>query len=795
MKNIIILFVVLLTMFSAFISNAQQFFTGKLTDSDDGGPISGAVISADSTMISVLSDEEGNFELHGIKSGSTPVIISHIAYEETYITLNSGKNEPVKLSRKAYLSGEVNVFASRAGRKSAVAYTDFSKENIEKNNTGRDLPFLLNYSPSVTVTSDAGNGVGYTGIRIRGSDPTRVNVTLNGIPVNDAESHQVYWVDLPDLASSTDNIQVQRGVGTSVNGAGAFGGSINIESSRLSQNAFATISSSAGSYGTFKNTINLGSGLLGNHFAVETRLSKINSDGYIDRASTDLRSFYLSGGYFAKATSIKAVILSGRERTYQAWYGVPEDSLNANRTYNPAGEYYLPGGTPAYYDNQTDNYQQDYYQLLFSHELNKNWVLNAALHYTYGRGYYEEFSQGASLPDYNLSPVIFGNTIVSITDLTRRRWLENDFYGATWSVTSNSGKFDFRAGGAVNEYDGDHYNEIISASVSPILIYPYRYFFDKAKKSDASAYVRLIYSLSSKLSFTADLQQRLVTYDFNAAGNTPSFPSPDKNYNFFNPKAGINYQFLNNHSAYIYAGMANKEPLRDDFKQTPGNNPLPEQLTDYEAGYRGKLKNLSWEINGYYMNYKDQLILTGKINESGEFIHENVKKSYRTGIEISLSASMTNRLRINANATFSRNKVSMYENYDYETQVVKTFGNTEIAFSPSVISAGEIIYSPLKTIDITVRGKYTGSQYFSNSSAVNKKLDGYFTGDLIAAIKLLPKSVKSIALTFSVYNVLNKMYSSNAYTYDYYYEGTRYDLNYYFPQAGRNFMAGVIIKI
>ena len=421
-----------LLIFIPFILSAQENISGIIKDKETGEAVVGAVVNIDSTFFYSVSDLKGGFKITGVKGADFPITVTHISYKTEKIAISTRGDIVIMMTPQTYLSEEVNISAIRADNRSAFAYTEINKTEIAKINLGQDLPFLLNLTPSVVVTSDGGNGIGYTGIRIRGSDATRVNVTINGIPVNDAESHQVYWVDLPDLASSVENIQIQRGLGNSTNGTGAFGGSINILSNKLSTEPFANISSSAGSFNTFKNTVMFGSGLFSKVFAMEGRLSKIRSEGYIDRASSNLSSFYLSGGYYGKKNSLRAIILSGKEKTYQAWYGVPQDSLETNRTYNPAGEYYDQQGKIHYYENQTDNYRQSYYQLLYSHEFSKFFSGNFALHYTRGKGYYEEYKADEPLADYNLSTLNIADSTITSMDVIRQLWLSNHFYGFTW---------------------------------------------------------------------------------------------------------------------------------------------------------------------------------------------------------------------------------------------------------------------------------------------------------------------------------------------------------------------------
>ncbi|MCX6290971.1 MAG: TonB-dependent receptor, partial [Bacteroidetes bacterium] len=513
---------------------SQGSLTGIISDETSGEKIRGAVVSIEHTFLKAITDANGNFTIANVKNGPMKLHVTHLAYQDYSEEIKSaGSPLAIRLKEKTVMADEVNVVATRAGGKSAIAYTNLEKEEIEKQNLGQDLPYLLNMTPSVVVTSDAGTGVGYTGIRIRGSDATRVNVTINGIPVNDAEGHLVYWVDLPDFASSVDNIQIQRGIGTSTNGAGAFGGSVNIQSTKLSAEPFASVNSSFGSFNTMKNTVQFGTGLLNKTFAMEGRFSKITSDGYIDRATSDLKSFYLSGGYYGNKSSLRMILFSGKEKTYQAWYGVPQEKLNGNTDslmnhyYNNLGYvYFTPqdslnlfnSNNRTYnlytYPNQTDNYQQDYYQLLYSRSVNANWNLNAALHYTKGKGYYEEYEHAQSLAAYHLDTMFINNDTVVTTNLVRQRWLDNDFYGFTFSTNYTKTKMRFSLGGAGNRYHGKHYDEVTWMEKNPGTPFPYRYADNDATKNDFTVFAKLNYEITSRLEAYGDVQYRTITYEF-----------------------------------------------------------------------------------------------------------------------------------------------------------------------------------------------------------------------------------------------------------------------------------------
>ena len=792
-KNGLLFFAIVFFTESSF---AQNFLQGTVLNEKDQSPVSGAVIRMNNSFANTSTDAKGHFKIKGILSGSYEISISHIAFETKNISISTDSENNISIQPKIYLADEITINATRVDQKSGAAFNNITKDELEKNNLGQDLPLLLNNLPSVVVTSDAGNGVGYTGIRVRGNDPTRVNVTINGIPVNDAESHQVYWVDLPDVASSTDNIQFQRGLGNSTNGAGAFGASINLQTTKISQAAYGSISSSIGSFNTNKNTVSFGTGILNNHFTIDGRMSLINSDGYIDRATSNLHSFSLSGGYYDSKQFIRAVILSGKEKTYQAWYGISQDSLKSNRTYNPAGEYYDASGNLHYYEDQTDNYQQDYYQLFYSRTINKNLTANIALHYTKGNGYYEEFKPMESFADYGLTNVSIGDTSISESDIIRQKWLSNDFYGLTWSFDYKKELIDIKFGGAANKYVGKHYREIISAGIYPASTFPYTYYEDEATKTDVNFFLKATYQVSEKLSVTGDLQQRLVDYNFTKNSTDASAKAT---LNFFNPKAGLTYQSTSKNKFYFFVGLGHKEPVRDDYLvSTPSTRPDPESMVDYELGYNYNAKKLAITLNAYYMDYQNQLILTGQINDVGEYIRENVKNSYRAGLETEIQYQFTKDLLLNANITVSENKIKTYNEYTYDAdtydQIINSYKNTTIAFSPSVISAVELNYTLLKNIMVAVSTKYVGKQYLDNTTNENSVLDSYFIGNLSGSYKVPVKGIKSLELKFMLNNIFDKMYSANGYTYNDYSSGTRNDYNYFYPQAGINWLGGITLK-
>lgn len=687
----------------------------------------------------------------------------------------------------------VEVQAVTAGEKAPFAKTNLSKKEIEKNNLGQDLPFLLNQTPSVVVNSDAGNGVGYTGIRIRGTDASRINVTLNGIPYNDAESQGTFFVDLPDFSSSANSIQIQRGVGTSTNGAGAFGGTINIATNEINKKFYAATNNSIGSFNTWKNNIQFGSGLLGKHVTVDGRVSSIRSDGYIDRASSNLQSFYLSTAFLNEKNSLRLNVFSGKEKTYQAWNGVAENLLQSNRTHNPSGTE--KNGDP--YDNETDNYTQTHYQLFYNRKFNNYWKGNLAVFLTRGKGYYEQYKANKKLADYGLPNYNDGANTIKRTDLVRRLWLDNYYYGSIFSLQYKKNKTQLIFGGGYNAYDGDHYGEIKWASVQAAVPANHRWYDVSAYKKDASAYSKWIQQWSSNWQSFADVQVRHINYSIFGFRYNPSL-NIQQNFTFVNPKVGITYS-NKNWQAFISYALAGKEPNRDDFEA--GNTQLPkaERLHDIEMGVEKKGTNYAVSANLYYMAYKNQLVLTGKINDVGAYTRTNINKSYRTGIELQGTVNMASWVNATANISFSENKIKNFTEYldDYDNggQQSKFYPKTNISFSPSTIAGGSINFTPVKNGEISLISKYVGRQFLDNTSQKSRSLHPYYLQDIKLSYLLENKIGKEANLIFQLNNVFNKKYEPNGYSFSYIYGGDVTTENFYFPMAGINFMLGINVKL
>lgn len=685
----------------------------------------------------------------------------------------------------------IEIVSIRAESKAPFAKTNLDNVQIEKKNLGQDLPFILNQVPAVVVNSDAGNGVGYTGIRIRGSDASRINVTLNGIPYNDAESQGTFFVDLPDVASSLNSIQVQRGVGTSSNGAGAFGATINLSTNTVNKERYAELNNSAGSFNTFKNTIKLGTGLLGNHFTVDGRISGISSNGYVDRAKSNLQSFYVSTAYINNNSSLRFNILSGKEKTYQSWYGIPESDLENNRTYNPAGTE--KPGSP--YKNETDNYTQTHYQLFYNKNINNIVKFNVAAFLSRGKGYYEEYRAGQSFSDYGLPDYINGTDTITSTDIVRQLWLDNYFYGTIFSVQHNKNKTHLTLGGGLSEYDGKHYNIVTWSQVG--FTGNHRYVDLSANKKDVNFYGKILQTLGGDFSGFADVQGRFIKYHIPGFEDHPEIDIKE-DYAFFNPKVGISYN-KNKFQAYLSYSIASKEPNRNDFEAGINQQPKPEKLYDLELGAEKSGTGFSYGATLYYMNYKDQLVNTGKINDVGAYTRTNAPKSFRMGAELEASIKFVNWVNASGNIAFSKNKIKKFSEYvdDYDNggQLVNEYSNTDISYSPDVVGFTAVNIIPVKNSEISFQSKYVSRQFLDNTSNQKRSIDPYIVEDVRLSYTLHKKFFKEVNFIFQVNNVFDKMYESNGYTYNYFSGGKLVVENYYFPMAGINFLAAINIKL
>ena len=803
-------------LFSAFfalllpVMAAAQFSVSGTVSDQSGHALPGATVSITNTLLKISADTGGNYRIDGLKKGKYLIKVSYIGYET--ITQNVVVNADVKVNftllNSTLFTEEVTVSGTRATKNSPTTFTNLSKKDIAKNNLGQDLPFLLDQTPSLVTNSDAGAGIGYTGIHIRGSDGTRINVTINGIPYNDSEEQASFFVDVPDFASSIDNVQIQRGVGTSTNGAGAFGASINIQTTTRIDTAYTELNNSIGSYGTVKNTINAGTELLDGKFSFDGRLSRVYSNGYIDRAFSNLQSYFFTGAYYGKNTVIRFVTTGGTEHTYQAWDGVPEDSLRAgNRTYNELG--LEPNGT--FYKNQTDNYTQDHYQLLVDQKISDKLSFSGALHYTHGFGYYEEYQPQQNLASYGITPVIIGGDTISTTDLTRRLWLNNKFYGVTYNLKYQPEKnLNMYLGGAYNEYKGAHYDNIEWTQQSTNIPPDYQYSRDDADKKDFNIFGKADYKIG-KVTLYADMQYRHVYYSFLGFNDQLQNVQQLVQLDFFNPKAGITYQFDPDNNIYASYAVGNHEPDRDDYTQsTPNSRPKPENLQDWELGYRTQRGIFTGGINAYYMLYDNQLVLTGALNDVGDQVRSNVKNSYREGLEFDGALKVSSQLTWAATASLSANKVKNFQQYLYDADngntVEYTYNKTDIAFSPDFVGSSTISYRPISGGEIALISKYVGREYLDNTSNINppgyapadptsnRYLNSYFLNGLRLSYNFKTDWAKNIGLSLLVNNIFSVKYESNGATYPDIEGGKVVNYNYFFPQAPVNVLLGLNLK-
>ena len=815
MKRIVIF---IFSFFILYEATAQSVITGSVKN-QQGEPLIGANVVIKDLYKGTSTNSEGKFTLSKLTKNEYIVIVSYIGYntfEQTIDLTNSQVFEFV-LTPSSILTEDVIVNATRAKDKDPISYSNITNKTIQENNFGQDIAYIIGSTPSIVSTSDAGTGIGYTNFRIRGTDMNRINITVNGIPLNDSESHGVFWVNMPDFVSSVDNIQVQRGVGTSTNGAAAFGATINLQTKTFNRDPYAEINSFAGSFNTFRNAASFGTGLINNHFTFDGRLSKITSDGYIDRASSDLSSYYFSGAYLTSKSILKFNLTSGKEKTYQAWNGVPkvrlendtegmqryldhwliddveyQNLVNSNsRTYN----LYT-------YDNETDNYQQDHYQLFYSQELNPNLHFNTALHYTRGKGYYEQYKKDRDLEDYNLDPVMLTSDTIESTDLIQQKWLDNHFYGFVFSTDYQHNNLDISVGGGWNQYLGNHFGEVIWAQYASNGSIRHRWYDNDGTKTDFNIFSKVNYTIFSQLSAFVDLQYRYIDYSIKGFDDDLRDISQNHYFNFLNPKAGLFFQLSDIHSLYTSFGIANREPNRSNYTDAEiGREPTSETLNNFELGY--SLKN-SWiylNSNVYYMNYKDQLVLTGQINDVGSPVMTNVDKSYRLGIELATGVKIANKLSIDFGATLSRNKIKNFTEYidnwdNWETgeQTVRELGETDISFSPEIIANSNISFEILKNLKINLISKFVGKQFIDNTSNNEKTLDPYFVSDLKLSYSIYFKGIKEINFNILVNNLFNYQYESNAWVYSYIYENKEYTMDGYFPQAGINIIGGINIK-
>ena len=773
-----------LFLFASILVNAQSFSVKGTVYDENKKPLVGATVRVVELKKSTITNSEGKYQF-SLPKGEYVIEVRYLGYETPWqgtAVFEDNLNLDFYVYTKSTVLEEVLVSAVRVNADVPVTFSNLSKKEIAKRNLGQDIPVLLNYMPSVVSSSDAGAGVGYTYMSVRGSNGERINVTINGIPYNDAESHGTFWVNLGDFASSTENLQLQRGVGTSTNGSGAFGASLNILTDAVSEDAFGEISNSFGSFNTRKHTVKFSSGKLNNHIEIAGRLSNISSDGYVDRASADLKSYYLQGSYTDENTLIKAVTFGGQEKTYQAWFGLTADELEEDRRQNPYT-----------YDNEVDDYNQNHYQLHWNEKINENWSTNVALNYTKGSGFFEQFKEEESAADFN-------NLIIDGSDAIVRRWLDNDFYVFNFNTNYKTEKLNLITGISYSNYTGDHFGEVIwGENLAPNTNIRDRYYFSDAKKTDFSMFAKATFNLSDKIAMYADVQGRFVGYKTQGITNDIVPIDVDANFNFFNPKLGFTYKINQNNNLYTSFAVANREPNRNDFE---GGVTTPETLNDFELGWRLKNENIKLNTNMYYMDYKNQLVLTGALDDVGQPIRATSGSSYRLGLEIDADIRLSNKFTIRPNAAFSANKNRTFN--AVIDGVLQNLGTTDLSFSPNIIIGNMFTYKPLDNLQFTFLSKYVGKQFMSNfSSAItnNDVLDSFFTSDINVVYELKPTKIfKSILFSALINNVFNKEYVDRGYyyTFDDTWSSagitTTRDGAGYYPQATRNFLVGVTLR-
>lgn len=730
-------------------------------------------------------------------------LISSLAASAVFIAAEAGNPADTLLIPKNIALDEVVVTATKAAKGTPMAYRDLSGEELQQRNDGQGIPYLIGQSPSVITTSDGGLGIGYVGFRVRGTDASRINITMNGVPMNDSESQGVFWVNMPDIASSVSNIQIQRGVGTSMNGGAAFGATVALQTENPSLKPYGEYSFSAGSFGTLKHTVKGGTGLLHDHFVFDARYSNVRTDGYVDRAKADMSSYFVSGAYYAENTLIKFQTFGSSEKTYQAWNGVRADSLKTNRTYNSCGAY-TENKETKYYKNQTDNYWQHHYHLMATQRLGDYWNMNLTLHYTDGNGYYEDYKAGAEYKSYKLPAYANPQGVeVETTDLVRRKWLDNDFYGAIYSANYRKDALHLTFGAAANRYVGDHFGRVIWAKAANVLPEPdYQYYLNTGKKTDYNTYVKANYQFTTALNAYVDLQYRGIDYSIKGSDDKAGdHVDIKRNWNFFNPKFGLNYE-VGHHHAFVSYAVAHREPSRDNFTEAAANErPTNETLYDYEAGYSYAHPLFNVGVNLYYMDYKNQLILSGKISEIGEALTSNIKDSYRMGMEWTVGAKLASWLNWNGNMTLSRNKIKNFTEYvdvyDSEgnsaPQQATKMGTTDISFSPDLI-ANSMFDLHYKGFSAGLNSQYVGRQFMDNTSSKERSIDPYFISSLRLGYAFKPAFMNEMAFDVTIHNLFNETYETNGWTYSYISNGVRKNDNGYFAQAGTHVMGRLTLR-
>lgn len=804
----------------ALMANAQNQLSIRVVDKDNQ-PIPGTNVSLG--QISAQTNAEGLVSFNDLRRTAYTVWVTHIGYESLRQSLNTNQGVvTLTLQPGIRQTGEVFVSAIRARENSATTFRNINKDELRRTNLGQDIPFLLDQTPGVVISSDAGAGIGYTGMTIRGSDNQRINVTLNGIPLNDAESMGSFFVNLPDFASSVESIQIQRGIGTSTNGAGAFGASLNIQTDVLETKPYAELNNTYGSFNSWKNTVKVGSGLINNKYAFNARLSRITSDGYVERASSDMKSFFLDGGIYTDKHILKATIFAGDQTTYQAWYGTPEPLVTGDHTrleeyaFNALGIYGGPeldrilNADRRYnyytYDNQTDNYKQTHSHLHYTFTPNSQWRVNTALHYTKGAGYYEEYRVDDALAHYGIPDVVIGSETIEESDVIRRRWLDNRFFGGTYSVQYDpSAAWRVTFGGAYHHYIGDHFGEVIWARFASDSEIRDRYYFNDATKKDFNLYGKIDHRVDNWL-FNLDLQYRNVNYRGEGPDNNRMlYIDFQDNLNFFNPKIGTTYFINTNSNVYGSYAFGNKEPVRGDYRDSPPNTvPRPERMHNFEAGYRYRDQTFNVGLNGYAMLYKDQLIQTGAVNDVGGTVRQNVPDSYRIGVEFDGAWNISSQFVWRATAAISANKIRNFIEYvpiydnDWNDLGLEEIhhGTTDIVKSPNTVLSSDFTFRPIEPLAFSLTSKYVSRIFLDNTSSVERSINPSFVNNLRAIYTLSAFGLEYIDFNLAVNNIFNEKFSTNGYTFGWINTdlGERLSYNFHYPQATTNFLFGINIR-
>lgn len=804
----------ILLFFSVF-AHAQFSVTGQVSDSGKN-PLPGVALQIEGTTLGAVTNSDGVYLIKNVPNGNYKLKASFLGYESALVDveIKSDKSVDIVLQQKIFVTQEVMVQSSRLSTVAPATTSTIGKAEIESNNLGQDIPFLIALQPSVVSTSDAGAGVGYSGFRIRGTDATRINVTIDGVPLNDAESHRLYWVNMPDIASSLENVEIQRGVGSSTNGSASFGATVNMQSRHYEPNPYAVLSSSGGSFSTFKNSVSVGTGLIGGHWAFDARLSKIESDGFIDRASTRLQSYFVSGAYYDERTMLKINHFSGKEVTYQAWNGVPKVRLeNDTAGMLRYGEHWLYSDKQVQemlnsdsrtynlytYENEVDNYEQRHFQAFASHDFGGGWLMNGALYYTYGKGYYEQYKEDADLADYGIADIVVGGQTIGSSDIARRKCLDNDLYGANITAQYKTDRLTAIVGGGGNYYDGRHFGKVVWGQFLGDASSNHQYYYNTGKKTDLNAYVKATCNVLDNVSAFGDIQYRYIGHRIKGIDDDARDVTQEHTFNFVNPKVGVNWKPAIATEIYLMYSCGHREPTRTDFTDTDEGQPTPtaESLHDFELGaiYGGAHCKLS--ANAYFMYYCDQLVQTGQINNVGSALMMNVPKSHRAGLELSGACQLGKMWRIDANLTLSDNKIDDFTEYvddwDNGGQVVNHLGKTQIAFSPSVVGNGALTFVPMRGLDMSLTTQYVGNQYIDNTQSTDRMLDSYLVNNFKIGYTLEPRHFGKISVNLQVNNLFNVEYETDAWVYSYIYEGRRWAQDGYFPQAGTNFLLGLQI--